>query len=94
VAREIAESRRRKAQARADFAVDRVSFPRLTKRFADAHPEAVAAIREISRRYRLARDGSRFRQHDCEHQEQLMVRREALLREAWAVWGAAGEAAS
>jgi hypothetical protein len=85
VAREIAESGRRRAQARVEMAVQRSTFPRLTKRFAEAHPEATARIRELSRLHELARRGTRYRRHDCEHQQRLMERRESLLREAWAV---------
>jgi hypothetical protein len=72
----------RRAQARVDFAVDRSTFPRLTKRFADAHPEAAAKIRELSRQHDLARKGAHHRCHDREPQEQLMARRESLMREA------------
>jgi len=92
VAREVAESVRRRAQARVDFSVERSTFPRLTKRFAAAHPEAAAKIRELSRLHVLARQGARYRRHDREHQDQLRARREALLREAWAVEQAAAEA--
>jgi hypothetical protein len=85
VAREVEESGRRRAQARVDMAVQRSTFPRLTKRFAEARPEAAARIRELSRLHALARRGARYRRIDFEHQRQLMERRESLLREAWAV---------
>jgi hypothetical protein len=85
VAREIAESGRRRAQARVDMAVQRSTFPRLTKRFAEARPEAAARIRELSRLHDLARRGGSYRRHDREHQQRLGERREQLLREAWAV---------
>jgi hypothetical protein len=98
VATEIVECKRRRAQARADLAIDRAHFPSITKRFADAHPEAAAKIREISRLHRLVRKRGYHRCHDHEHQDQLMARREALLREAWdvalAVAGTAGTAAT
>jgi hypothetical protein len=85
VAREVAESVGRRVQARAAIAIERSQFPSITKRFAEAHPEAAAKIREISRVYRLVRKCSYRRCHDREHQQRLGERRESLLREAWAV---------
>jgi hypothetical protein len=85
VAAEIVESKCRRAQARVEFAVERSHFPNITKRFAEAHPEAAAKIRELSRLHRLVRKRSSRRCHDRERQDQLRERREALLREAWAV---------
>jgi curved DNA-binding protein CbpA len=85
VAREVAESVGRRGQARVEMAVQRSTFPRLTKRFAEAHPEAATRIRELSRLHYQARRGADYRRHDREHQQRLMARRESLLREAWAV---------
>jgi hypothetical protein len=85
VAREVAESWRRRVQTRVDMAVQRSTFPRLTKRFAEARPEAAARIRELSRLHYQARRGAEYRRFDREHQQLLVERRESLLREAWAV---------
>jgi curved DNA-binding protein CbpA len=85
VAAEVVESNRRRAQARVDFAVGQHIFPKITKRFATAHPEAASKIRELSRLHDLARQGARYRCHDVEHQHQLLARRETLLREAWGI---------
>ena len=68
-----------------DFAVGQHTFPKMTKRFATTHPEAAAKIRELSRLHDLARQGTRYRCDDKEHQDQLLARREQLLREAWGI---------
>jgi hypothetical protein len=85
VAAEVIASQRRRAQARADFAVERSHFPRITKRLAADRPELAAAIRQLSRQHKMARKRALYRRNDRAHQERLRERRESLLREAWAV---------
>jgi hypothetical protein len=85
VAAEVIESRRSRAQARVEFAVQRSHFPRVTKRLAEDRPELAAAIRQLASQHRMARKRALYRRHDREHQQRLGERREQLLREAWAV---------